>query len=66
VDYGESDHLGGVAEQCVAHRYQVPSEVGSLYKVDYLQSEYYNHDYDYPNTESEKTQSIQVMCDELT
>ena len=63
VDYGESDHLGGVAEQCVAHRYQVPSEVGSLYKVDYLQSEYYNHDYDYLNTESDRTQFIQVKCD---
>jgi len=59
VDYGESDHLGGVAEQCVARRYQVPSEVGSLYKVDYMQSEYYNNDYDCLDTESDKTQYIQ-------
>ena len=50
----------GIAEQCGVCRYEVPDEVGSLYEVDYLQCEYYDKDYDYLNTESDKTQSIQV------
>ena len=45
----------GVIKSVISYQEEV-----SMYEVNYLQGVYYKQDYDYLNTESDKTQFIQV------